>query len=163
MRLPRRDAPSREDLAAVGVPEGERVLAAARDAAGGWLVATTHALHGLAGGAPHRLEWHRIARATWEEGVLDVRVPRELPLRWRVDVPGRVPDVVRDRVTASIVIDTHARLVGRAGVRIVGRRRPGAEEPDWTLTFDQGLDPADPQVRALADAALADLRRQLGT
>ena len=51
-------------------------------------------------------------------------------------------------------------LRGELGARIVARR--AGEGLRWTVTFDPGLDPSDPALRAEADAALAELRSTLG-
>lgn len=163
-----RAGPPRAVVAALRLGKGERVIAWAQAADGGHVVATDRAL--VATGEPElRLDWHEIAEATWREGVLRVVEGRAAPGQrrppthsWLLPQPGLLPDAVRDRVTSSIVVNQHVRLVGRSGVRILGRRAHGADELVWTLRFDPDLDPADPQVRALADAELADLRARLG-
>ena len=143
----------------------ERVLAAAQLADGSWAAATPTALlmHG------RRLEWRFTTYAAWDDESTTLRVdeldeadgsPRlhELVL----DEPGRLPEVVYERVTASIVASRHVRVQGRAGVRVVARRMPGEQELLWQVVLDRGLDPADPEVRAVGDAAVAELRRELG-
>jgi hypothetical protein len=152
----------------LGLDKGERLIAWARAADGSDVAASDRALRAVGPAGRLRLDWHEIAEATWREGVLRVVEGRVEPGRgprwhtWLLDDPGLLPDAVRDRVTASIVVNQHVRLVGRAGVRILGRRAAGADDLVWTLRFDAGLDPADPQLRALADAELASLRAQLG-
>ncbi len=42
------------------------------------------------------------------------------------------------------------------------RRSPATGEVRWAVVFDPALDPRDPGWRAAADAALVDLRGQLG-
>jgi hypothetical protein len=73
-----------------------------------------------------------------------------------------VPSVVRERVNASIVVQRHVELRGEVGARIVARRVPGSTELRWTVTFDAGLDPRDPDLRRRADEALDTLRTSLG-
>ena len=63
---------------------------------------------------------------------------------------------------ASIVATRHVAIQGRAGVRVVARRAPGEEALVWQVVVDRRLDPADPVVRAAGEAAIADLRRDLG-
>jgi hypothetical protein len=70
--------------------------------------------------------------------------------------------VVRERVNASIVVQHHAALVGDAGARLVARRIPGSTDLRWSVVFDPGLDPSDPDLRARADEALTALRSALG-
>lgn len=138
---------------------GERPLAFARTPDGP-VVATDRALH-LPGG--HRLPWERVEFASWTEGVLRVAetgtgVAHRLPM----DEPGGLPDAVHERVRSTIVISDHVPLLGPKGVRIVARRPHGGDEIAWTLVFDEGLDPADPGLRAEAEQALHNLRHQTG-
>ncbi len=138
---------------------GERVLVHARTADGGYVVATDRALR-LPAGAP--LPWYRIDRAVWdEEGLLVVGTDGT---QRRVDLPdpGRLPEAVRERVTSSILASRHVRLGDRGGVRLVARRVPGQDAAEWEFVFDAGLDPADPGLRAAAEQALEELRRNLG-
>jgi hypothetical protein len=165
----RRPGPPRHVVAALGLERGEHVIAWAQAAQGGSLVATDRALRAIDTPGDLRLDWHQIAEATWRESVLRVVEGRAQPGRpprihtWLLQRPGLLPAAVRDRVTASIVVNRHVRLVGRSGVRILGRRAPGVDGLLWTLRFDPDLDSADPTLRALADAELADIRQQLGT
>lgn len=112
-----------------------------------------------------RVAWMSVDRATWEEP--EVLIEGRLggsPRRWRVTLAdaGRLPEVIRERVTASIVISEHVDLVEGGGARIVGRRTDGDTAVEWSITFDPGLDPDDPGLRAAAVNALADLRDSLG-
>lgn len=151
---------------------GEQRLASAAVAPGGddaaWLVATTKALWLPGDDGPRRLPWHEIAKAVWREGVLTVieAGPDGGPMAERtsvwplVDAKG-FPDAVHDRVTASVVWSRHHRLVGRAGVRVLARRRDDGTVV-WSLVYDPGLDPADPALSARARALLADAHDELG-
>jgi hypothetical protein len=157
---------------------GERVLAWAPGAGGVPVVASTHALYvpsadassDAAAGtvASHvRLPYEQVASATWDEPRLDVVTvgPRRRRFEIALDEPGLVPQTVRDRVTASIVVSEHVALVGTLGARVTARRPPaagGPDEPGWNVVFDPGLDPADPALRAAADAAIARLREVTG-
>jgi hypothetical protein len=144
------------------------VLAWALDAGGQPIVASTAALHlpaGDGGGGHERVAYEQVAAATWEEPVLEVVTvgPDRRRFAVRLDEPGLVPDMVRDRVTASIVVSEHVPLVGTAGARITARRPlVGAGHVSWNVVFDQGLDPADPVLRQAADEAIAYLRATTG-
>jgi len=70
--------------------------------------------------------------------------------------------VVNERVKASVVVQHHVPLRGDKGVRIVARRVPGGTDVTWRVTFDPGLDPQDPALRADAEAALAEVRTTMG-
>ncbi|WP_026120819.1 hypothetical protein [Nocardiopsis potens] len=139
---------------------GERVLAhAAGD--GGVLVATTGALH-LPGG--HRVPWERIDRARWDDEGLRFTEEGSGEHVFPVAEPGRLPEVVHERVTSTIVAGRHVPLpgAGGAGFRLVARRPPGGSRIDWRIHLDEGVDPGDPRVRAEAERALALIREQTG-
>lgn len=149
-------------LDGVELARGERVLAVARTPEDASVVATDAALHFPAGGARLRLRWELIDHATWEDGRLRIRETGGDEHRLRLAEPGSVPEAAQERITTTVVISSYARLPAGGGVRMVGRRAPGAEELNWTLVFDSGLDPADPGLRAQAEQLLTDLRVQTG-
>ena len=147
---------------------GERVLAWMRVGSSS-LVATESALMLPAGaGEDLRVPWDRVLRASWEPEVFELTAQaagggRPVVTRVRIEVePGVLPGVVRERVTASIVVQHHAELVGERGARFVARRVPGSADLRWSVVFDAGLDPSDPELRRRADAILTDLRTSLG-
>lgn len=144
---------------ALALEPGERVLCHAVTPDGGHVVATDRALH-LPGGV--RLPWHRVDRASWDETGLDLVGTDGSRHRAELPDPGPLPEAVQERVTASILVNRHVSLHGRGGVRLVARRIPGSETPEWVFVFDEGLDPADPGLRALAEQALEEVRRGLG-
>ena len=154
------------------VPSGERLLAWSRTLPPGrFAVATDAALYlpvddVVSQGAGLRLAWDLITKATFSDAavlVVEGRAdPRSRDRAWRVvlDDPGALPTVVYERVTSSVVVSERVLLDGEAGVRIVARR--AGDGLRWTVTFDAGLDPQDPTLRAEADTALAELRSTLG-
>ncbi|MEU4578797.1 hypothetical protein ACBI99_37710 [Nonomuraea sp. ATR24] len=137
---------------------GERVLTFA-PSGDGYLVATTLALH-LPGGG--RIPYEDVDRASWDENGLNLITTGGERHRVSTTEPGLLPETVRERVNATIVVNKHVDLPGRGGVRLVARRRPGGEVTGWTLVFDDGLDPDDPGLRAQAEQALEGLRRSMG-
>lgn len=144
------------------VAAGEHVLAY-EVTADGLLVATRSALH-LPDGA--RLPWDQVTNAGWEAPLLRLTVqerPGSPNREIEVDLPdaGRLPAVVRERVTWSVVAEQHAPLDGERGVRIVARRTESGGVR-WVLVFDPGLDRSDPRLRDAADAALARVRASWG-
>jgi hypothetical protein len=148
---------------------GERLLATASTASGEVVGGSRDALH-LPGRDPGRLPWEEIATADWdtetrllhvvEVGTYgDSRPEHVLAL---VD-PDRLLSLVRERVTASMVVQRHVPVRGRLGVRILGRRAPGGHGPiSWFVDYDAGLDPLDPSVAAMVDEALASARDSVG-
>jgi hypothetical protein len=115
-----------------------------------------------------RVPWDRVLRASWEPEIVEVTAQPESggkPVVHRVRIsgePGVLPEVVRERVTSSLVVQHHARLDGERGARFIARRVPGTTDLRWAVVFDPGLDPADPLLRARADEVLAGLRTSLG-
>jgi hypothetical protein len=146
------------------VSRDERVLSRAITADGHDVVATDHALY-----LPEtiRIGWERVEHAAWREGVLSVWelvVDDEEPRAHHVRLaePRALPETVRERVRASIVISHHVPLRDRLGVRVVARRAIGKDDVTWMLVFDSELDPNDPGLRAAAEQALEQIRRQTG-
>ena len=146
------------------VAPGERVLAwASTDQ--GVVGGTRDALY-VPGG---RIPWEQVEAADWdnETSVLLVRevgswgAPRP-EHRLTVDEPGRLLELVRERVTASIVLQRHVPVEGRRGLKVIARRAPRGHEPlRWFFDYDAGIDPADPRVAELADGALAAARAEV--
>ncbi|MEV4835058.1 hypothetical protein AB0K05_11080 [Nonomuraea sp. NPDC049486] len=137
---------------------GERVLAftPSDDA---HLVATTLALF-LPDGT--RVPYETIDKASWDEDGLRLVTGDGTIHAVRVAEPRLLPETLRERVNATIVVNKHVELPGRGGVRLVARRRPGGEVVGWKLVFDEGLDPDDPGLRAQAEQALEGMRRSMG-
>lgn len=167
MRFFRRDKVTAQARAAFDAQPGERVLGAAQSTGDhrGWVVATDRA---LVLGRNARIPWVNIVRASWSSPVMEV-VYQEVSagpttlIRLQMNDPGRVSIVVRDRVTASVVSAQHVALCDDgSGARMVSRRDPVTGAVTWAVVFDVGLDPNDPDLRARAQAALADLRGTLG-
>ena len=147
------------------IDEGERVLAWAPVQPAGYAIATDAGLY-LPVPQMLRLSWDLISNATFSEAAVLVVEGRATPTdrdrAWRVvlEEPGALPTVVYERVTSSVVVSERVLLREELGARFVARR--AGDRLRWTVTFDAGLDPRDPALRAEADAALADLRATLG-
>jgi len=157
----------RPDLPAVA--RGERVLAWAVGPDGRAIGGTRDALY-LPDREPPRLPWEEIAKAEWDSDervlrVVEVGTYGALQPEHRILLvdPDRLLTLVRERVTASIVVQRHVPVRGRLGVRVLGRRPPaGSGGIAWFVEYDVGLDPADPSVEAVVDAALASARGDVG-
>jgi hypothetical protein len=147
----------------------ERVVAWATAAGGGAVLATPLGI--WLPGAPERIPWHLVDKATWRDGALTIVAARdtgagvleELPPRSvRIAVPRDLPNTVRVRVERTIASSRHHRLPAGGGVRVVGRRVPGQDGVTWQLVFDRGVDRHDPAVRAAADDVVRQSRSFLG-
>ena len=169
MRLPRlRPLPRRTRLPAdvrdaLALAPGERVISAGRDSANGWVVATDLALH-----APgRRMAWTDVVHAQWlpdEETLAVEPLPGTVPT-WRLSLrePGRLPETVRERVMASIVMSRRVSLPG-GGARLVARRTGSSSDTSdllWQVVPDPGTDLSDPLVRADVETQLAMMRAEL--
>lgn len=158
----------RQLVADAEVLPGERVLAHARTPSGAPVAVTAEALYlPQRSGDVRRVAWDHVSYAAWEAPVLEVlEAGATVPARVLLEEPGRVPEAVRERVTSSIVVSERVVLVagpdGDEGARISGRRIPDSTDLHWTVTFDPGLDPADPVLRAAADRELGRMREWYG-
>jgi hypothetical protein len=158
--LPWRRLPS--DIRAIAA--GEHVLAWAQALDGRFVVGTSDALHL---GDDLRIAWERVATASWADGSLEVvasLAPGEPMTRFVADFdePGRIPEVVHDRVTSTIVVQRRVAADGIASGMIVARRPPGSTDVRWTMVFDPGYDPNDPVVAQWADALVEQMRIETG-
>ena len=152
----------RPDLA---VAPGERLLAWTTTGDGTVVGGTRDAIY-----LPDRLPWEQIEGADWSSETSTFRVRevgdwgRPRPEHtFTIEEPGRLLQLVRERVTASVVLQRHVPVHGRRGVRVIARRPPGRhEEPSWVYEFDEGVDPQDPEVRRIAAEALVAAREELG-
>ncbi|KRF00011.1 hypothetical protein ASG88_11430 [Nocardioides sp. Soil777] len=152
------------------VGPGERVLAWCRTVDDGVLAGTRDALYLDVGGDVIRIPWEQVEAADWDADtdVLRVslvgswgeqRVEHDLSLT----EPGRLLELVRERVTASVVLQRHVPIDGRRGVRVIGRRAPRGDAPiEWLYEYDEGVDPGDPAVRTAAAEALVAARGDVG-
>lgn len=113
------------------------------------------------------LAWDEIERATWDGDddtllVVEVATASARPVRHRLRItaPGRLVDVVREQVTASVILTRFVPIDGRRGVRVTGRRTRGGDLV-WSAALDAGIDRADPGTRARIDAAVAAVRAEV--
>jgi hypothetical protein len=165
MRWPRRTPTLPDDArASIDLARGERVLSAARLAGGGWVAATNHGL----GGDGWRVLWAAATHAQWYDETATLEVTwlddqGELQRRTLVlDEPGLLPETVHERVTATILLSRHLPVFGKRGVRVVARRQPGADDVQWQVVPDVGVDVDDPQVSERVSEALRSMGVELG-
>jgi hypothetical protein len=164
-------SPLRRTRPDVEVARGERLLAWAPLVAGGWVAGTRDALY-----LPDsRVPWEQVQVADWDrdEGLLRVsevgtwgesRPVHELGIpESAAQDADRLLQLLRERVTASVLLTRHVPVTGRRGVRVVARRAPsGRSEVTWLYEYDEGVDPDDPVVRAAAETALAAAKGDVG-
>lgn len=150
---------------------GERVLAGAADAVadGAWHVGTDRALLVATGDGWRRVPWERVDRARFDDDaerleiveVADFGEPEPTHLLLLAE-PQRLLDLVRDRVTASILLSRNVPVPGSRGVKVIARRSPVGGPVEWSYWLDRGLRPDDPAVRFAIAAGRADAESELG-
>jgi len=146
---------------------GERLLAVACSAGSELLVATDWALYHQAGQSWARLGWDQVGRVDWDEQrrvLMLAGLTPAVPARTMLHLAKcwDLPAVAAERASWAKVVDQRISLNGEAGARVIARRVPGGPQARWLVVLDQGLDAADPEVRAWLDAALAGLRAATG-
>lgn len=156
---------------AAGLRSGERVLAGTQADEDAWLLGTHDALHVVrSGGEDLRIPWERVERADWdrdEERLVVSEVGEFGRVRPRhsfaVEEPGLLLELVRERVTASVVLQRRVPVQGKRGFTVIGRRPPSGDgEVVWAYEFDAGVDPEDPAVMGAAETALRSAQDDLG-
>ena len=122
-------------------------------------------------GEPYRrVPWASIDRADWNDADQELRItelagfgqpmPRSVG---RLRGADRLLQLVRERVTASVVAVRTVPLQGRLGVRVIARRDPDRSgELTWSAVLDSGLDATDPAVIDAAQEALERVRAEVG-
>jgi hypothetical protein len=152
----------------VEVAAGERVLAWATSSDGA-VAGTREALY-LPGPPPRRIPWEQVEAADWDAEAETLRVsevgtwgePRP-SYEVAVTEPGRLLELVRERITASVVLQRHVPIVGKRGVRVIARRAAtGSRALSWLFEYDEGIDPADPFVDHAAREALTAAQNEVG-
>ena len=161
---------SRTSSPSVAVAPGERVLASAAAADGTVLAGTRDAFYVRSGDETRRVPWEQVEAADWDRDTDTFRLSEvgswgdQRPVHAAtLTEPGRLLELVRERVTASVVLQRHVSVGGRRGLRVIARRAPsGAGGVQWVYEYDEGVDPDDPGVREAARTALELARRDVG-
>lgn len=156
--------------AGVSVGAGEKVLASTTSVDGSVLAGTRDAFYVVADGETHRVPWEQVEAADWDRDTDTFRLSEvgswgeQRPVHTaRLEEPGRLLELVRERVTASVVLQRHVAVSGRRGLRVIARRAPaGRGAIQWVYEYDEGVDPDDPAVRGAARNALEAMRRDVG-
>ena len=157
-------------LSKVSLGRGEKVLAGTQAGDDIWLLGTLEALHVVAGEPVERIPWEQIERVDWnrdEDRLLISEVGEFGRVRpqheFAVSEPGLLLEFVRERVTASVVLQRRVFTDGGRGLLVIGRRPPARDgEVFWSYEFDAGVDPEDPEVMAVAEEGLRSAQEELG-
>jgi hypothetical protein len=143
----------------------EQVVTMGELASGGHLVLTQLGLWVPEGAEARRIGWHQVSRAVWDRSALVVTEAISTgtageavllsdlpPRRFALAHPGKVPEVVRERVTSSIRSSEHCELPG-GGAWFVQRRIPGRDGVVLQVRADPGTVPGAVQMMASEVAA----------
>jgi hypothetical protein len=153
------------------VAAGEKVLARAESSSGAVVAGTRDALYVSAPDTGDiRIPWEQVEAADWDRDTSQLRFSEvgswgeeRVEHALTIEEPGRLLELVRERVTASVVLQRHVPIAGRRGLRVIARRAPRGDRPlVWFYEYDEGIDPRDSHVRAAAEAALAAARDEVG-
>ena len=148
---------------------GEKVLASAEAVDGSWLLGTRRSLALVLPSEVAHLAWEEIEDAAWDKdggrlrvhGVGSYGEPRP-SYTFEMEDPALLLQLVRERVTASIVLQRRIPVRGDLGLTVIGRRSPVGGPVAWMHAYDPGLDPDDPEVVAVADLALTQAQAEVG-
>jgi hypothetical protein len=158
-----------EVLARADLPRGTKVLAFAQAADGSWLLGTRGSLVLLLPSGVEQLAWEEVEDAAWDSEARRLRVtgigsygdPRP-SYAFAMEDPALLLQLVRERVTASIVLQRRVPVRDDLGLTVIGRRSPVGGPIAWMHAYDPGLDPDDPEVVAVADLALSQAQAEIG-
>jgi hypothetical protein len=157
----------RTQIEGVVLDAGERILASASGDTG-TVAATDKRLLVPGSGGHHGIGWETVDRATWDGDDRRLTITQSAPPgfspqqhRLRVEDAAQLLDVVREQVTASMVISRYVLIDGTRGVRISGRRQPGRAGLMWVVAVDKGLSIDAPSVRPQIEAAVASVRAEV--
>jgi hypothetical protein len=162
-------------IARAQLPRGEKVLAHTVATDGTWLLGTRLRLVLVDGGDPSeerpaiQIPWEEVEDASWEQDDGRLRVaeigqygaPRPT-YSFTVQDPALLLQLIRERVTASIVLQRRVPVRGKLGLTVIGRRSPVGGPVAWMYAYDAGVDPTEPEVVAVADQALEQARAEVG-
>jgi hypothetical protein len=167
-RVPRPDLPPAIENA-LELAKGERVLAfAVDDNTGGYVVATTYALAVFTSSVERilRRRWLSVDAGAWEPVTATLTVTWADGRRagqWSFrDQQTLLPETVRERVQASVVLATRLNLGDRRTGRVAVRQDFATRELIPQTILGRYARADDPEVQAHVQAALAHLRDQVG-
>lgn len=144
---------------------GDRVLAWSPLAGGGAVAATVNGLRVLSpAGRTLSRDWEQVRRAAWDRGSSTLAVtwvtgPRVTPLE--VTRPGRLPEVVHERVRSSVVLSREVDLPGGRTAWVALRRTAGGGLVSQAVP-GPGVRLEDPAVAEALGRAQEGLRDEAG-
>jgi hypothetical protein len=153
---------------AVSTASGERVLSSGRDATtDAHVVATNQRVVVVSPAGEVLLDrpWHDVDAGTWSSELQQLTVTwvdGSRPAQWSLGAASMVPETLRERVQASVVLAHRVDLGPRRNARVVIRQDLASGALLEQVVTGRGVRADDPEVEAATQAALADLREQVG-
>ena len=152
----------------VGLGSGERVLSWGREEASGTtVVATNHALYAVDAAGVRTLHrpWHEVDGGTWSAELASITVTwvdGSRPSQWVLGATSLVPETLRERVQASVVLAQRIELGPRRTAKVALRQDLGGGGLVEQVVLGRGVRADDPELVARTEAALVYLREQVG-
>jgi hypothetical protein len=155
------------DVVAVLGDRAAAVLSLAHDVrSGADVVATTTHVYAVAeGSVVLERPWHMVDTGSWddEKRLLTVQwVDRAPATVWELEELGTFPQVLRERVQASVVLADEVDLGPKRKARVVVRKELATGALLSQTILGKGVRSTDPGVREETGAALDRLREQVG-
>lgn len=150
---------------------GEQVLAVAQDdLTGAWIALTTYRLMTLTDVGEVALDrpWHEVDTGAWDPDSATLSlswVGGSGGLQWQLRQrtgPGGVPQVLRDRVSASVVLVREVDLGSRRTARVSIREVLGTRELVDQVLRGRGARGDDQELKREIARCRRDLREQVG-
>jgi hypothetical protein len=167
----RRPAVPADVAAAIAPEEHEKLLAwAVEDGSGVTVVAGRHRLYAVTPGPDGQhltlsRPWHLVDAGLWsgDDGSLRVTwVDGERPARFVLTEPGVLPETLRERVQASVIISEALDLGNRRTARVVVREDLTTRALLSQVLLGPGVRTTDPGVSEQVAQGLARVREQVG-
>ena len=164
-------APPEAVLRSAGLGSGEKVHAAAQDDwDGAWVLATTWRLVTVGDDGQVQLDrpWLTVDSGSWDPDTYQLGVSwvDGTPVtRWRLrssSGPGRLPEALHDRVSASVVLTRHVDLGTGRTARVVIRKDLATRELHEQVLVDRAARPGDTELRDEVARARTEVRSQVG-
>jgi hypothetical protein len=153
---------------ALDLARSDRPLTWAHDELSGTtVVATTHGLYAVdtAGVRTLGRPWLDVDAGSWSAELFRLTVTwvdGSRPSQWVFREATMLPETVRERVQASVVLVQHVDLGARQSARAVIRQDLATGELVQQVVLGRGVRADDPNVAEATEAALAFLREQVG-
>ena len=148
------------------VPTRPTQVLAWAETPGGYVIGSTAVLsvRSLSDTEWRHTGWHEMERGGWNAETRKLSWSEYGGRRGSVELtgPGRLPELFRERVAASIVVERFVPISGDRGVVVNGRRDLGAARPliTWHASLGRGLTWRTAGLQESVDVAMAELRAE---